>query len=185
MPAADTAFRPDRPGAEPRPLDISLPDLVGNVGSAFVKDDVPARESQREKKGGRRRTRGRKQPQKGPGGPFSYFIRSISPFGWVLIGLGVVYLVNLLLAFVLPAPGRLLVGIGSVLVVVGNIWIGFVAYRDSQVFGMLCFCTFLFTYVYICVNPDETWRPAALTGFGFLFCLSGLVVAHLAGVPAP
>ena len=81
--------------------------------------------------------------------------------------------------------GRLALVVGSGLVLAGNLWIGFVAFRDSPVFGMLCFFTCLFTYAYVFMNPEETWRPAALTGLGFLFTLSGLLVSHLSGVPVP
>jgi hypothetical protein len=42
---------------------------------------------------------------------------------------------------------------------------------------MLCFFTFLFTYVYIVMNPSETWQPAVLIGLGFLFIISGWVLA--------
>ena len=57
-----------------------------------------------------------------------------------------------------------------------DFWIAFIAYQDSQVFGMLCFGTCLFTYVYIFMNLEETRRPAALTGLGFVFIVSGLLV---------
>jgi hypothetical protein len=35
------------------------------------------------------------------------------------------------------------------------------------------------------MNLEETWRPAALTGLGFLFTFSGLLVSGMSGVPVP
>jgi hypothetical protein len=78
----------------------------------------------------------------------------------------------------------LALAVGSALLMVGNVWIAFIAYRDNHVFGMLCFCTCLFTYVYIVVNPEETRRPAVLTGLGLLFALSGFLAGRLTAAPA-
>ena len=110
-----------------------------------------------------------------------YYTGAIGPFGWSLAGLIGLWLVGLVLALVWPDLGGVLLTVGSVLVLVGNVWIAFVAYGDSHVFGMLCFGTCLFTYVYIFMNLEETWRPAALTAVGFLFTFSGLLVSHAAG----
>jgi hypothetical protein len=126
--------------------------------------------------------RKRRKPRVGPlREGWRYYTGAISPFGWSLAGLVGLWLVGLALALVSPTMGQVLMVVGSGLVLVGNIWIAFVAYGDSQVFGMLCFGTCLFTYVYVFINPSETWRPAALTGVGFLFTFSGLLLSHTAG----
>ena len=113
-----------------------------------------------------------------------YYTGAVSPFGWGLVGLVVLWLVGLALALEWPVLGGALLAVGSGLVLVGNLWITFIAYGDSHVFGMLCFGTCLFTYVYVFINIEETWRPASLAGVGFLFTLSGYLVSHLAGAPA-
>jgi hypothetical protein len=110
-----------------------------------------------------------------------YWTGAISPFGWALAGLVGLWLVGLALALTWPELARVLMVVGSVLVLAGNVWIAFVAYGDSQVFGMLCFATCLFTYVYVFMSPYETWRPAALCVVGFLFTFSGMVVPQPAG----
>jgi hypothetical protein len=123
-----------------------------------------------------RKKQGRRKREAGSiRGQLRYSLGAIGPFGWFVVGLFVLWLGGLVLALVLPGLSRLLLVLGGGLVLVGNVWIGFVAYKDSQVFGMLCFFTCLFAYAYIFMNPDETWRPAALTGLGLLFTLSGLV----------
>ncbi len=109
----------------------------------------------------------------------------IDAFGWTLIGLILLWLVSLGFALVSPGQGRWLLVAGNTLLLVGNVWIGFVAYRDNHVFGMLCFGTCLFSYVYIFMNLEETWRPAALTALGFLFTFSGLLVPGMPEIPAP
>ncbi len=110
-----------------------------------------------------------------------YYTGMIGVFGWILIGLTGLWFGGLVLALATPGLWRLLLVVGNGLLLVGNVWIAFVAYRESHVFGMLCFGTCLFTYVYIIMNPDETLRPAALTGLGFLFTVSGFVVSQMAG----
>jgi hypothetical protein len=106
-----------------------------------------------------------------------YWLGAIDVFGWVLVGLFGLYLCTLTLVLLSPGSWRLLLVLGNGLMLFGNLWIAFVAYQDSHVYGMLCFGTCLFTYVYIFMNPDETWRPAALTGLGLLMTVSGVVVA--------
>jgi hypothetical protein len=139
-----------------------------------------------EKKRGRRKQKGRRKRQAdSSGGKWRYYAGTIGSFGWILVGLIGLWLGSLVFALVSPGQGRWLLVVGNTLVLVGNVWIGFVAYRDSHVFGMLCFATCLFTYAYIFMNLEETWRPAALTGLGFLFTLSGLLVSHMSGVPGP
>jgi hypothetical protein len=181
----DNQIRPDRPGGEPRPLVVSLPNFAERDGPAIVKEPVdeapppPARKRGRRTRKGHKKRRGRNES-----GALGYFLGAISPFGWGLVGLAGVWLACIAFAFVSTVPGRLLLVLGACLLVVGNVWIAFIAYTDSQVFGLLCFCTCFFTYVYIVMNPDETWRPGALSGLGLLFSLSGIVVSHLSGAPA-
>jgi hypothetical protein len=127
----------------------------------------------------------RRRPPRPPRRGLGDLLAPVSAFGWVLIGLFVLWLGATAAALAAPKLARLLLVTGGGLVLVGNVWIGFVAYQDSQVFGLLCFCTCLFAYVYIVVNPDETWRPAGLTVLGLLFTLSGAVASQLAGVPMP
>jgi hypothetical protein len=65
---------------------------------------------------------------------------------------------------------------GNGLMLAGNIWTGFIAFRDDHTYGMLCFFTCLFTYVYIFMNLEETWRPASVTAIGFLFIAAALLL---------
>jgi hypothetical protein len=127
----------------------------------------------------------RKKRRKRRAGPlregWRYFTAAIPPFGWALAGLVVLWLAGVALALAWPDGARLLMIVGAVLALVGNLWIAFVAYGDSQVFGFLCFATCLFSYVYVLMSPYETWRPAALTVVGFLFSFSGMLVSHAAG----
>lgn len=162
------------------------PDLAGRNDATSRGEDFAAEVRPAEKKRGRRKKKGRrKRPVNSYASMWHYYTGTIDFFGWVLIGLIGLWLACLVLALVSPGKGRLLLVVGNTLLVVGNIWIGFVAYRDSQVFGMLCFGTCLFTYVYIFMNLEETWKPAALTGLGFLYIFSGLLVWHTPGVPTP
>src|SRR5947209_596215 len=133
----------------------------------------------------RRRRKRRKKRPAGFVSAFAYYTGTLGVFGWVLAGLVALWLCSLVAAAVWPEVGPTLLTAGSVLVLVGNVWIGFIAYQDSSVFGMLCFFTCLFTYAYIFMNLEETWRPACLTGLGFLVTISGLVVCSLTGAPGP
>ena len=108
-----------------------------------------------------------------------YYLEWISPFGWGLLGLLGVWMFCTAVAFVAPEAARLLLILGGGLVLVGNVWIGFIAYKDSHVFGMLCFFTCFFSYIYFFISPDETWRPGGLTVIGLLFFLSSAAVAYL------
>jgi hypothetical protein len=127
----------------------------------------------------------RRKRRKARAGPlregWRYFTGAIPPFAWGLAGLVVLWLGGVALALAWPDGARLLMILGAVLALVGNLWIAFIAYGDSQVFGMLCFGTCLFSYVYVFMSPYETWRPAALTVVGFLFSFSGMLVSPSAG----
>jgi hypothetical protein len=163
-----------------------VPDLARGNGATSLGEEVAAEVRPAEKKRGRRKKKGRRKRRADSyGGSWRYYTGTIDSFGWILIGLSGLWLASLGLALVSPGQGRWLLVIGNTLLLVGNIWIGFVAYRDSHVFGMLCLGTCLFTYVYIFMNLEETWRPAALTGLGFLFTFSGLLVSRMPGVPGP
>ena len=109
-----------------------------------------------------------------------YYLEWISPFGWLLIGLLVLWLGCTGAALTAPEAARLLPVLGGGLVLVGNVWIGFIAYKDNHVFGMLCFFTCFFAYIYFFISPDETWRPGGLTMIGLLFLLSAGALAYLA-----
>jgi hypothetical protein len=176
-PAPDTSIREDRPGSEPRPLVLSP---YGERVPDIAREPPPA-----EQEPPRRSKPRRKRRAASLGERWRYYLGAVDTFGWVLVGLGAFWLAGLIGALLSPGLGRLLLLAGTALVAVGNVWIGFVAYRDGQVYGMLCFCTCLFVYVYVLMNPDETWRPGALTGLGFVFVVSGLVASHLAGAPVP
>jgi hypothetical protein len=128
----------------------------------------------------RRKRRRRKRRARPLRDGWRYYTGAIGAFGWSLIALTGLWLGGLALALIWPELGQGLLIAGSALVLVGNVWIAFVAYGDSQVFGFLCFSTCLFSYVYVFMNPDETWRPAALTVLGFLCTFSGLLVSQLA-----
>jgi hypothetical protein len=132
-----------------------------------------------EERGPRKKKGRRKRKADSLRGTLRYYTDAMGLFGWILVALVGLWLVNLIAALVSPALGDALVVAGTALTLLGNVWIAFVAYKDSQVFGMLCFGTCLFTYVYIFMNLEETWKPALLTGLGFLISLSGLVVSHL------
>src|SRR5205807_199666 len=54
-----------------------------------------------------------------------YWTGAISPFGWGLAALLGLWLVGLALALTWPELGQLLLVVGSVLVLVGNVWIAF------------------------------------------------------------
>lgn len=168
------------------PALVQVPDLAGRNGETSLGEDAAAEVRPAEKKRGRRKKKDRRKRQANfYGSSWRYYTGTIDSFGWVVIGLIGLWLACLVLALLSPGKGRWLLVVGNTLLVVGNIWIGFVAYRDSQVFGMLCFGTCLFTYAYIFMNLEETWRPASLTGLGFLFIFSGLLVSHTPGVPVP
>jgi hypothetical protein len=162
-----------------------VPDLAGGNGTTSPGEDVAAEVRLAKKKRGRRKKKGRRKRQADSYSSWRYYTGMIDSFGWILIGLIGLWLASLVLALVSPVQGRFLLVVGNTLVLVGNVWIGFVAYRDSHVFGMLCFATCLFTYVYIFMNLEETWRPAALTGLGFLFTFSGLLLSRTTGVAVP
>jgi hypothetical protein len=152
---------------------------VQDVGDPAPGQAVRCQACDRELRPRRRRRRRRREGALRAG--WHYWTGAISPFGWALAGLLALWLAGLAAALAWPDLGRVLLVVGSGLVLAGNVWIAFVAYGDSQVFGMLCFATCLFTYVYIFMNPYETWRPAALCVVGFLFTFSGMVVPHAAG----
>jgi hypothetical protein len=163
-----------------------MPDLAAGNGATSLGEDVAAKVRLGEKQRRRRKKKGRRKRQADSyGGSWHYYTGAIDSFGWVLIGLIGLWLAGLGHALMSPGQGRWLLVVGNALLLVGNVWIGFVAYRDNQVFGMLCFGTCLFTYAYIFMNLEETWRPAALTGLGFLFTFSGLLLSGMPAVPAP
>jgi hypothetical protein len=143
-----------------------------------IASELPRGEKKRRirKKNGRKRRRADSFSAR-----LRYYTGAIGPFGCLVIGLISLWLGSLVLALVSPDRWRWLLLIGSGLLAVGNIWIGFIAYQDSHVFGMLCFGTILFTYVYILMNPQETWRPAALSGLGLVFTVSSFLGPHLVG----
>jgi hypothetical protein len=200
----DTSIRPDRQRTEAAPFAVyqpsaggpvdrsvispvgEVPDLVEGSGATSLDENDATEVRPTEKKRRRRKKKGRRKRQADSfGGRWRYYTGTIDSFGWILIGLIGLWLASMVLALMSPGQGRWLLVVGNTLLLVGNVWIGFVAYRDSHVFGMLCFGTCLFTYVYIFMNLEETWRPAALTGLGFLFTFSGLLLSSLSGVPVP
>jgi hypothetical protein len=181
IPAADS-----RPSAVPAPppktsIQTRPQGLLGpakQLASSEPDDDATAEDAEPALKKRGRRKRRRRKPQESSGdGLFHYFTGVIGTFGWILIGLFLLWVGSVALTLAVPGQWRVPFWVGNGLVVIGNVWIGFVAYRDSHVFGMLCFFTFLFTYVYIVMNPSETWQPAVLVGLGFLFIISGWVLA--------
>ena len=152
-------------------------DLAQTDGKSVLDRDVAAEVRLVEKKRSRRKRKGRrKRHTDSLAGRLRYCTGVLGAFGWTLVGLSALWLGSLVLALVWPGLGQWLLLVGNGLVLIGNVWIAFIAYQDSQVFGMLCFGTCLFTYVYIFMNLEETRRPAALTGLGFVFVVSGLLL---------
>jgi hypothetical protein len=192
VPLPDTSIRPDLPRNEASPFTVSpaRPERPADWSAGFAPEDavlflekqitadVPPEEKKQRR---RRKSRRRRLQPDSLSARLRYYTGAIGTFGWILVGLLGLWLGCVALALVSPDRWRLLLTIGGGLVLIGNIWIAFIAYQDSQVFGMLCFCTFLFTYAYIFMNPQETWKPAALTGLGFLFTVSGLLGPYLIG----
>jgi hypothetical protein len=106
-----------------------------------------------------------------------YYLGAVGIFGWLLLAVVALWIGSVLFALRTPGFGGKMTLLGVALMLVGNIWIAFIAFRDHHTYGMLCFFTCLFTYVYIFMNLEETWRPAALTTMGFLFMASAALVA--------
>jgi hypothetical protein len=123
----------------------------------------------------KRRTKARRKRREAAV-PWRYYLGGVGAFGWVLAGLFVAWVASVAYAVVTPGLGGTLMLAGNGLVLVGNIWVGLIAFRDHHTYGMLCFFTCLFTYVYIIMNLEETWRPASLTALGFLFMAAALVI---------
>lgn len=160
------------PAVPPLAASLSL-EQPADEGEAASADETTEAKPRRRRK--RRRRRRSVQP-----GVLRYYTGAIGVFGWIVIGLAGLWLASIVLALVSPERASWPLTFGTCLMVVGNVWIAFIAYQDSHVFGVLCFGTILFTYVYIFMNPYETWRPAALTVVGLLFTITGFLVPHLA-----
>lgn len=168
-------------GAAPPPLAASRSQEQAESPSSSSEREAASDDAVPEPRPRRRRKRKRRRQRTGL---LRYYTGAIGVFGWIVLGLTGFWLASIVLTLVSPERASWPLTFGTVLMVVGNVWIAFVAYQDSHVFGVLCFGTILFTYVYIFMNPHETWRPAALTVLGLLFTITGFLVPHLAAAPA-
>lgn len=111
-----------------------------------------------------------------------YVTGALGPFGYVLMGMVACWLLTLLLTPLLPRLSLLLILGGSVLYPIGWWWIVLIAYRDDGISGTLCLLTGLYTYVYVWMNVEATWKPAGLLLLSLLMQASGLGLAFYFGV---
>jgi hypothetical protein len=112
----------------------------------------------------------------------TYLFGAVGVFGFVLAGMVACWLFALALTPLVPKFAILIASLGGLLQFVAWWWIVFVAFRDDARYGSLCIFTFLFAYVYIYMNLEGTWRPAALIILGLLMVVSGNVMGIFLGV---
>jgi hypothetical protein len=166
-----------------------------DAGYELLEEDIPAGKLDREgdrpgpapdAPGPPRRKRRRRKEARGggPGEAWRYYTDALGVYGWSLVALAGAWAFGLLLSCLVPPAGALLLLLGSALAVLGNLWIVYVAFTDNPLYGILCFSTCLFIYVYVFMNLEETWRPAVLVLLGNLMAWSGAVFFFAASAAA-
>jgi hypothetical protein len=90
------------------------------------------------------------------------------------LGLCVVFVA---LAIFVPAMGLLVLGLGCLLALVGTIWIVVIAFQDSALSGVLCFCFWPYRLYYAITHFDETKYPFIIDIVGEVMIL----VANFSG----
>jgi hypothetical protein len=109
----------------------------------------------------RRRKKRRKTPAGLPWG--------LDGFVAAILGVAVVGLVSLVLAWIWPTATFMPLGLGLVLIWVGAIWFLVMAFQDSLAAGLLCLFVPFYGLYYLVTHFDEVKRP-------FLVQLLGVVV---------
>jgi DNA-directed RNA polymerase subunit RPC12/RpoP len=125
----------------------------------------------------------RRKPADGPLAEYwNYFMGGLGWFVFVLAGLAACWVLGMCVGVLFPPIGQLLGLVGTIIYIIGWWWIVLVAFRDDAMYGVLCFVTILFAYVYVVMNFEGTWRPAGLMILGFLMMLSlpGVLLIRMA-----
>src|SRR5262249_27985429 len=114
----------------------------------------------------------KKRPRSGSSG-----FAGMDPFVAGLLGLGVVSVLLVVLAFISPALSLIPIVLGWLVALGGGIWFLVVAFQDSPAAGLLCLFVPFYSFVYLCTHFDETKKPF----FVQLFGVGILVAGGLAG----
>jgi hypothetical protein len=164
-------------------------DSSGGKGGYRLKDEEPYEDSRRapvevppreeepdEPEPERRRRRKRQRKGREETTWLRYYAGALGGFGWSLFVLLVLSVMLGGLTFAAPRLSLLMMVLGGGMMGIGNLWILYVAYRDNPTYGVLAFTTCVFTYAYIFINLEETWRPVLLVVLGAVTAGSGWVL---------
>ena len=140
-------------------------------------DDDRPNDVQEERPRKKRRRRKRKKK--------SFDIEALNFLGLdtiTLIALGITLLGFLFIpaAFIVPPLIFVPLVLGSVLSLVGYVWVIVIAFQDDSTQGMLCFCFGPYMFYYILVNFDETKQAGIIFLAGTALQIAATVVAGAA-----
>ena len=78
------------------------------------------------------------------------------------------------------AIGAVAIGIGTILSIIGSIWLLILAFREGMAWGLAAmfvpFVMLIFTVMYF----RETWQPFVLNSLGFVITMMGMAVWYFA-----
>jgi hypothetical protein len=132
--------------------------------------------------GQRRQRRGE---GRGEEGWWHYYLGGMGGFGWTLVVLVVCWASLLGLTFLWPPACLVLMVAGSGLIGIGTLWIMYVAVTDNPLVGFFSVTTCVFSYVYVFLNPHETWRAGLLSVLGAVMVGSGWALFVALNVALP
>jgi hypothetical protein len=147
-----------------------------------VKSESPA------ERGTPRRRKKRKKRRRAKSGELldglRYFTGGLGIFLPVLLGLAGMSLLCGVVTCLVPSLSVGMIVMGGGMYAVGWLWFLLVAFRDDSFHGVLCLVTQLYCFVYLFVNLEETWKPAALMVLGSLVAGAGVGILVLASPEA-
>jgi hypothetical protein len=120
--------------------------------------------------------RSRKRKSRGRSGGFG----GMDPFVAGLLGLGVVSVLLVVLAFIWPALSLVPIVLGWLVAIGGGIWFLVVAFQDSPAAGLLCLFVPFYSLIYLCTHFDETKKPFFVQLLGGGILMGGFLAAGLA-----
>jgi hypothetical protein len=116
----------------------------------------------------------------------SELIPGVDNFITLLVGGGAIWALLAGLSILMPPFVFLLFSVGGIFILLGQIWLIWIAFDDNFISGILiltgpalCGITYIYTLFYIVMNLDTAGRAAIVWGFGASMFISGILIARI------